>query len=114
MELLSFFLLLDFAELLNTLNKKLELLEDLLENLDVLVIDRLMQQIIKTEPTGNNQHETFVKLCRDIEQYFVVILELQAVVFNIVDHSHLLLVEEFPHFEHVFQMLAGYLVEMAF
>ena len=73
-----------------------------------------MEQIIQAEPAGNDQHEALVQLAGDVEQELVVILQLQAVILNIIDHSGLLLVEEFPDFEHILEMVSGNFVEMAF
>ena len=113
-ELLSYILLFDFVELLNTLNEKLKLFEDLFEDLDVLVINWLVKQIVETKAAGNDEHEAFVQLGCNIEKSFVVVFELEAVVLDVVDHAHLLLIEEFPDFEDVFEMMARYFVEMAF
>lgn len=58
-----------------------------------------MQQVIETETTSNDQHQAFVQFRCYIEQYRVVILELQTVVFNIIYCPNLLLIKEFPYFE---------------
>ena len=37
---------------------------------------------------------------------------MKAIIFNIVDHPGLLLVEEFPYLQHIFQVVSGNLVEV--
>ena len=115
MELLpDFGIAIDLGKLFNAVNEELELLEYLLQHLHILVVHRLVEQIIQAEPAGNDQHEALVQLAGDVEQELVVILQLQAVILNIIDHSGLLLVEEFPDFEHILEMVSGNFVEMAF
>ena len=81
--------------------------------MDVLVVDWFVQQIIETEAASYDQHEALVKFGCDLEERLIVVLQLQAVVLDIIDHPHLLLIEEFPHFQYIFKMLSGYLVKMA-
>ena len=73
MKLVSLVFVIKFAELLNALNEKLKFFQNLFENLNILVINRLVQQIVETKPTSNDQHQTLVKLSCDVEQDFVVV-----------------------------------------
>lgn len=82
--------------------------------MDVLVIDWLMQQVVQAKATGDDQHQALVKLCRNLKQGLVVVLKLQAIVLDVIDHPGLLLVEELPYLQNVFQMVPGNFVEMAF
>ena len=72
-----------------------------------------MQQVVETEATGYNKHHALVKLRRNIESDLVVVLKLKDIVFDVIDHSGLLVVEIFPYFVDVGQVLSGYLVEVA-
>lgn len=72
-----------------------------------------MQQIVEAEPAGNNEHEAFIELGRNVKKDLVIIVQLQLVVFDVEYHPGLLLVEEFPHFKHVLEVLPGDFVEMA-
>lgn len=103
-----------FAKLLNARYEEFKLLQDLLQNLDVLIVDRLVQKIIKAETASNHQHQTLVKLGCDFEKHFVIILQLQAVIFKIINHPHLLLVEKLPDLEYVLKVVSSNLVEMTF
>ena len=83
------------------------------EHLNILIIDGLVQQVVEAESAGYHEHEALVELARDVKQDFVVVLKLQAVILNIVNHSRLLLVEELPDLENIFEVLACHLVEVA-
>ena len=61
MKLLSPFILkIAFAQLFNTLDEKVQLLQNLFEDLNILVIDRFMQEIIEAESASYHQHQAFV------------------------------------------------------
>lgn len=102
----------DFGQLLDAVNEKLKLLEDLSEDLDVLIIDWLVQEVIEAESTGNDQHQAFVKLAGDVEQNLVVVLKLEAVIFDIVNHSGLLLVEKFPNLKYIFEVITRHFIKV--
>ena len=110
----GFVLGVELAELVDASEEEVDLLEQLFQDLHVLVVDWLVQQVVQAEPACNNQHQALIQLCSDIEEHLVIILELQAVVLQVVDQPHLLLVEELPHLEHVLQVVASHLVEVAF
>lgn len=63
-----------FFKLFNTMNEEFQFLKYLFENLDVLIVDRLMQKVIETETTSNYEHEAFVKLACNVKQQFIVVL----------------------------------------
>ena len=114
MELLSDFnAAIDLRKLLDAVYEELEFLEDLPQDLDVLVVDWLVQEVVEAEATSNDEHKALVELAGDVKEQLVVVLELQAVVLYIVDHSCLLLIEELPDFENILEVVAGHLVEMA-
>jgi hypothetical protein len=48
------------AQLFDAANEKLKLFEDLLQDLDILVINRLVEQVVEAEPTGDHQHQALV------------------------------------------------------
>jgi hypothetical protein len=98
--------------LLNATNKEFKLLEDLLQHLHILVVHRLMEQVVKTESASDHEHQALVELGRYLEQRLVVVLQLQAIILDVVDHARLLLVEKLPHFEHVFEVVPRHLVEV--
>jgi len=50
----------EVAELLHTVDDKLQLLQDLFEHHNVLVIDRLMQEVVQTKSTCYYKHQTLV------------------------------------------------------
>ena len=115
MEMLSGLILsVKLAKLVDASQEEVDLLEHLLQYLHVLVVDWLVQEVVQAEPASNNQHQAFIQLSSDVKQHLVIILELQTVVFKIVDHAHLLLVEELPDLENVLKVVAGHFVEVAF
>ena len=114
MELLSPFILeVHFAELFDTVDEEFQFFEEVMQYLDVLVVNRLVQQVIQAEPTRDDEHETFIELGRYVKECLVIILKLQTVVFDIVDHARLLLVKELPDLQHVLEMVSSHLVEVA-
>ena len=50
----------NLGQLLDAMNEEFKFLKYLSENLNVLVVDRLMQQVIEAEPTRNYQHQALV------------------------------------------------------
>ena len=103
-----------FCQRINTLNEKLQLFQYLFQNLDILVINWLMQKVIQTETASNYQHEAFIQFSRNLKQCLVIILELKMVIFELVNHAHLLLIKEFPDFEDVFEVLSGHPIKVSF
>ena len=93
-------------------NKELKLFKNLLEYLNILVVHWLVKQVIETKPTRDDQHQTLVKFCRNLKQNLVVVLELQAIILNVINHSGLLLVEKLPHFQNIFQVVSSNLVKV--
>jgi hypothetical protein len=102
----------DFCKLLYAVNEELKFLENLAQYLNILIVDWLMQEVIEAESTCNDEHEALVELACDVKEHLVVVLELQAVIFYVVYHSCLLLIEEFPHFEHILEVITRNLVEV--
>lgn len=100
------------AEFFNSLDEEAELGEDFLEHLHVLIVDGVMQKIVEAKATRDHEHETLVKLCGDLEEELVVIVELETVVLDVIDHTDLLLVEELPDVEHFVQVVSGHLIEV--
>lgn len=113
MELLGLFTLgVVFAQLLYTCDEKLELFEKLVQHFDILVVDWLMEQVVETKATGDDQHKALVQFRSDVEQHLVVVLQIELVALHIEYHAHLLLVEKLPDFKHIFEVVSGDLVEV--
>ena len=104
----------DFCELFHAVDEELQLFENLPKDLNILVVDRLVQQVVEAESASNDQHEALVQLASDVEEQLVVVLQLEAVVLDVVDHPRLLLVEELPDLENILEMVAGNFVEVTF
>ena len=56
----SFVFEIHFAQLLNTINKEFQLFEEMVQNLDVLVVYRLVQQVIQAKATRDDEHKALV------------------------------------------------------
>jgi hypothetical protein len=63
-------------KLLDTTYEECKLFEDLLQNLHILIVNWLMEQVVETEATGDHKHQALVKLRRDFEQSFIIVLQL--------------------------------------
>lgn len=101
-----------FGKLLNAVYEEFQLFENLPQYLNILVVDRLVEQVVQAESTRYHKHEALVQLARDVEEQLIVVLQLEAIVLNIIDHSCLLLVEELPDFEYIFEVLARHFVKV--
>ena len=100
-------------QFLDTFNEELQLLQYLFQDLDVLIVDWLMEQIIKAKATSDDKHQTLIKFGSNIKKDFIIVLQLQAIIFNVKDHSHLLLIKEFPNFKNTLQMISSNLVKVS-
>jgi hypothetical protein len=101
------------AQLFHTGDEELKLLKEHLEDLYVLVVHWLVQQIVQAETASNHEHQTLVKLGCDVEEDLIVVVKLQLVVLNVIDHARLLLVEKLPNFEDILEVLSRNLVEVS-
>ena len=57
-----------FGKLLNAVYEEFQLFENLPQYLNILVVDRLVEEVVQAESTRYHKHEALVQLARDVEE----------------------------------------------